>query len=187
MKIDQAVNIEDLHQHGEAAAAEDRLRLHRGRGRGRARAGAQHRGLPQAPAAAALSGRRVEARPVGRPCSASTSASPFGISPTGGAGLFRRGADLMLAEAAGEANIPYIMSGASNDSIEAAATVAPNNTWYQLYAAREAGDPRGPDPPRRRCRARRAGADRRRAGRLEARAQHPQRLCQYPRRPGCRR
>ncbi len=37
-------------------------------------------------------------------------ASPFGISPTGGAGLFRRGADLMLAEAAAKMNIPYIMS-----------------------------------------------------------------------------
>ena len=67
-----------------------------------------------------------------------SSASPFGISPTGGAGLFRRGADLMLAEAAREANIPYIMSGASNDSIEAAAKVAPKNAWYQLYAARDA-------------------------------------------------
>ncbi|HEY1259024.1 MAG TPA: alpha-hydroxy acid oxidase [Stellaceae bacterium] len=64
-----------------------------------------------------------------------TYASPFGISPTGGAGLFRRGADLMLARAAAEANIPYIMSGASNDSIEAAAKVAPDNAWYQLYAA----------------------------------------------------
>jgi isopentenyl diphosphate isomerase/L-lactate dehydrogenase-like FMN-dependent dehydrogenase len=62
-------------------------------------------------------------------------ASPFGISPTGGAGLFRRGADLMLAKAAAEANIPYIMSGASNDTIEAAARAAPKNTWYQLYAA----------------------------------------------------
>ena len=30
------------------------------------------------------------------------------------------------------------MSGASNNSIEAAARVAPNNAWYQLYAAREA-------------------------------------------------
>ena len=44
-----------------------------------------------------------------------TFSSPFGISPTGGAGLFRHGADLMLAEAARDANIPYIMSGASND------------------------------------------------------------------------
>src|SRR5437764_4842133 len=65
--------------------------------------------------------------------------SPFGISPTGTAGLFRRGADLMLAEAARDANIPYIMSGASNDSIEAeaAARAAPKNTWYQPYAARD--------------------------------------------------
>jgi (S)-mandelate dehydrogenase len=45
----------------------------------------------------------------------------------------------MLAEAAAKANIPYIMSGASNDSIEATAKVAPANAWYQLYAAREAG------------------------------------------------
>ena len=66
-------------------------------------------------------------------------ASPFGISPTGGAGLFRRGADLMLAAAAAKADIPYIMSGASNDSIEAAAKVAPDHAWYQLYAARDAG------------------------------------------------
>ena len=63
--------------------------------------------------------------------------SPFGISPTGTAGLFRRGADLMLAEAARDANVPYIMSGGSNHSMEAAAKVAPHNTWYQLYAARD--------------------------------------------------
>jgi L-lactate dehydrogenase (cytochrome)/(S)-mandelate dehydrogenase len=43
----------------------------------------------------------------------------------------------MLAEAARDANIPYIMSGASNDSIEAAARVAPDNAWYQLYAPRD--------------------------------------------------
>jgi len=66
-----------------------------------------------------------------------TYASPFGISPTGTAGLFRRGADMMLAEAAREANIPYIMSGSSNQSLETAARVAPKNAWYQLYAARD--------------------------------------------------
>jgi (S)-mandelate dehydrogenase len=43
----------------------------------------------------------------------------------------------MLAEAAREANIPYIMSGGSNHSMEAAAKVAPHHTWYQLYAARD--------------------------------------------------
>ena len=67
-----------------------------------------------------------------------TFSSPFGISPTGGAGLFRRGADLMLAQAAADANIPYIMSGSSNNSMESAARVAPNNAWYQLYSARDA-------------------------------------------------
>ncbi len=64
-------------------------------------------------------------------------ASPFGIAPTGLAALFRPGADLMLAEAAAAANIPFIMSGASTASIEAAARVAPAHTWYQLYAARD--------------------------------------------------
>jgi L-lactate dehydrogenase (cytochrome)/(S)-mandelate dehydrogenase len=61
--------------------------------------------------------------------------SPFGIAPTGIAGLFRPGADLMLAEAAATANIPFIMSGASTASIEQAARIAPDHTWYQLYAA----------------------------------------------------
>ena len=61
---------------------------------------------------------------------------PFGISPMGLAGLFRPNADLMLAEAAAAANIPYLMSSASNNSIEAAAKVAPNNTWFQIYGAR---------------------------------------------------
>ena len=64
-------------------------------------------------------------------------ALPFGIAPTGIAALFRRGGDLMLAEAAVKANIPFIMSGASTASIEAAAKVAPENAWYQLYAARD--------------------------------------------------
>ena len=64
--------------------------------------------------------------------------SPFGISPTGSAGLFRRGADMMLAEAARENNIVYIQSGASNETLEDAARVAPKNSWYQLYSARDA-------------------------------------------------
>lgn len=64
-------------------------------------------------------------------------ASPFGISPTGLAALFRPGADLMLAEAARDANIPFVMSGASNASIEELAELAPEHGWYQLYAARD--------------------------------------------------
>jgi L-lactate dehydrogenase (cytochrome)/(S)-mandelate dehydrogenase len=64
-------------------------------------------------------------------------ASPFGIAPTGIAGLFRPGADLMLAEAARAANVPFIMSGSSTASIEDLAKVAPEHGWYQLYAARD--------------------------------------------------
>ncbi|MGO8917864.1 MAG: alpha-hydroxy acid oxidase [Stellaceae bacterium] len=64
-------------------------------------------------------------------------ALPFGIAPTGIAGLFRRGADLMLAEAAKAANIPFIMSGTSTASIEALGRLAPEHAWYQLYGARD--------------------------------------------------
>src|SRR3982750_5059548 len=47
-----------------------------------------------------------------------TFSSPFGISPTGGVGLYqRRGGELLLAEAGRAANIPYIMSGGSNPSM----------------------------------------------------------------------
>ncbi|MGE0255403.1 MAG: alpha-hydroxy acid oxidase [Alphaproteobacteria bacterium] len=62
-------------------------------------------------------------------------ASPFGFAPTGTTGFFRGGADLALAEAAAGADIPFIMSGASNATLEAAARVAPDHTWYQIYAA----------------------------------------------------
>jgi (S)-mandelate dehydrogenase len=64
-------------------------------------------------------------------------ASPFGVSATGLAALFRPGADLMLADAAARANIPFMMSGLSTASIEDAAKVAPSHSWYQLYVARD--------------------------------------------------
>lgn len=67
-----------------------------------------------------------------------TYASPFGISPTGVAGVFRRDAELMLAQAAADANVPFVMSGASMVSIERVARINPANTWFQLYAARDA-------------------------------------------------
>jgi isopentenyl diphosphate isomerase/L-lactate dehydrogenase-like FMN-dependent dehydrogenase len=63
--------------------------------------------------------------------------SPFGISPTGIAGIFRRDAELMLAEAAARAGVPFIMSGASMVSIERIARVDPVNTWFQIYAAKD--------------------------------------------------
>ena len=64
-------------------------------------------------------------------------ASPFGIAPTGMAGAFRRDAELFLAQTAGEADIPYLMSGASNASMEQGAKLAGKNLWYQIYGARD--------------------------------------------------
>ena len=105
-----------------------------------------------------------------------TYSSPIGIAPTGLAGLFRRGADLMLAEAARDANVPFIMSGSSTGSIEDLGKLAPDHGWYQLYSAKDqaisedmikrAGDAGLEDP----------GLHGRRARRLQPRAQHPQRL-----------
>ena len=66
-----------------------------------------------------------------------TYSSPVGIAPTGLAGLFRRGGDLMLAEAAKAANVPFIMSGSSTGLIEDLAKLAPDHGWYQLYVARD--------------------------------------------------
>ena len=63
-------------------------------------------------------------------------ASPFGIAPTGMAGAFRRDAELFLAQAAHDADVPYLMSGASNASMEAGAKLAPRNLWYQIYGAK---------------------------------------------------
>lgn len=62
-----------------------------------------------------------------------TYASPFGIAPTGMAGLFRPNAEAMFAEAAAAANVPYIMSVAGTRSIEDLAAIAPANLWFQAY------------------------------------------------------
>ncbi|HEY2875603.1 MAG TPA: alpha-hydroxy-acid oxidizing protein, partial [Reyranella sp.] len=66
-----------------------------------------------------------------------TYSSPICIAPTGLAGLFRRGADLMLAEAARDANVPFIMSGSATGSIEDLAKLAPDHGWYQLYSSKD--------------------------------------------------
>jgi isopentenyl diphosphate isomerase/L-lactate dehydrogenase-like FMN-dependent dehydrogenase len=66
-----------------------------------------------------------------------TYSGPVGIAPTGGAALFRCGGDMMLAEAARAANVPFIMSGAATGSIEELGRVAPEHGWYQLYIARD--------------------------------------------------
>lgn len=62
---------------------------------------------------------------------------PFGIAPTGMAGMSRYGADRMLAEAAKERNIPFVLSGLATTSIESIAAIAPDHVWFQLYASRD--------------------------------------------------
>ena len=80
-----------------------------------------------------VSARRLDTRLWQQPF-----AAPFGIAPVGLVGLFRAEGELQLAQAARDAGVPYILSGASIATIEAVARVAPAHTWYQLYPAREA-------------------------------------------------
>jgi L-lactate dehydrogenase (cytochrome)/(S)-mandelate dehydrogenase len=66
-----------------------------------------------------------------------TYASPFAISPMGVAGFMQPGADRMMARAAQRADIPYVMSSASCDSLETAKKEAPDVTWFQIYGTRD--------------------------------------------------
>lgn len=63
--------------------------------------------------------------------------SPFGICPTGTPDLWRPGAEGMLAETAAEANIPFLLSTAGNNTVETAARLAKGNLWFQLYTTRD--------------------------------------------------
>ncbi len=95
--------------------------------------------------AAAFSGHRFLPRYYGDmgPVTQSTTifgqdyAAPFGIGPTGLAGLFRPGADGFLAKAAAQARIPFVLSTVSNASLEEIAHLSGDYTWFQLYGARD--------------------------------------------------
>jgi (S)-mandelate dehydrogenase len=136
MKLDQAINIEDLHRMAKRKLPkiifdyiEGGVEDERGLDRNRA-AFHKHQLLPRY--LVDVSVRNQAASVFGH-----TYSSPFGISPTGGVGLYRREGEVMLAEAAAAENIPYIMSGGSNASMEEAVRAAPNNVWFQLYAAKD--------------------------------------------------
>lgn len=58
---------------------------------------------------------------------------PLGIAPMGYAGLFWPEAELLFAKTAKAHGVPYIMSGVSVSSMEAAAKIAGEKLWYQLY------------------------------------------------------
>lgn len=59
--------------------------------------------------------------------------APFGISPIGLQGLMWPGAPEILAKAAHQYNIPFILSTVTTASIEKIAKITEGKAWYQLY------------------------------------------------------
>lgn len=66
-------------------------------------------------------------------------ASPFGIGPTGLAGLAWPRAELALAKAAAAAKIPFALSTVASVSIEDAGAASNAPKWFQLYLLRDRG------------------------------------------------
>lgn len=63
---------------------------------------------------------------------------PFGIAPMGIAALWAYRGDLVLASAAAEADIPFIMSGSSLIRLEEVASQSPGS-WFQAYLPGDEG------------------------------------------------
>jgi isopentenyl diphosphate isomerase/L-lactate dehydrogenase-like FMN-dependent dehydrogenase len=64
--------------------------------------------------------------------------SPFGIAPTGAAGLYGFAADIALARAARAAGIPFVLSTASFEPLEKVAQEAAGGAlWFQLYMSKD--------------------------------------------------
>ena len=63
--------------------------------------------------------------------------APFGISPIGLQGLMWPGATEILAKAAFDANIPFILSTVGTASVETVAEITQGNAWFQLYHPKE--------------------------------------------------
>lgn len=75
-----------------------------------------------------VSKRSLATTLFGRP-----SAMPLAIAPTGLNGIFWPKGDIVLAQAAARAGIPFILSTASNSSIEEVAAHSDGDRWFQLY------------------------------------------------------
>jgi L-lactate dehydrogenase (cytochrome) len=73
--------------------------------------------------------RSTETTFLGRPWSA-----PFGIAPMGATGVAAFRADLVLAEAAAGANVPFVLSSSSLVAMERVLAVN-DAAWFQLYAS----------------------------------------------------
>jgi len=63
--------------------------------------------------------------------------SPFGIAPTGAAGLYCHDADIALARAARRANVPFALSTASFVPMERVIEEAGGDPWFQLYMSKD--------------------------------------------------
>lgn len=59
--------------------------------------------------------------------------APFGIAPIGLQGLMWPQAPEILAKAAAEKNIPYVLSTVSSASLERIAEISEGRAWFQLY------------------------------------------------------
>jgi len=68
--------------------------------------------------------------------------APFGIAPVGLQGLMWPNSPEILAKAAVEANIPFVLSTVTTSSIERIAEITEGKAWFQLYhpAAQEVTD-----------------------------------------------
>ncbi|WP_372716776.1 alpha-hydroxy acid oxidase [Immundisolibacter sp.] len=64
-------------------------------------------------------------------------AMPLVIAPMGLCGVVRPEGELALARAAKSAGIPCVLSTAATHPLEAVATAAPENLWFQLYIFRD--------------------------------------------------
>ena len=63
--------------------------------------------------------------------------APFGVSPIGLQGLIWPRATEILAKAAFEHNIPFILSTVATASLEKIAEITEGNAWFQLYYPKE--------------------------------------------------
>ena len=62
-----------------------------------------------------------------------TYSAPFGIAPVGLQGLMWPNASEILAQAAVDHNIPFVLSTVSTSSIERISEITEGKAWYQLY------------------------------------------------------
>jgi len=62
-----------------------------------------------------------------------TYAAPFGVAPMGLQGMLWPRAAEILAKAATEHNVPFILSTVTTASIESVAAITGGKAWYQLY------------------------------------------------------